>query len=111
MGYDLKLFAKKYQIETPQGLIATLSPEDITKLESSSIEHIYFVANSIIKERFMPDDKIFENVNGNRNTPCNFHDRSYLEPVAAHDRTDIQVTDEMHKHDDALMENDDEWKY
>mgnify|MGYP001852176676 CR=1 FL=1 len=37
-------------------------------------------------------------------------DRSYLEPNAAHDRTDIQVTDEMHKHDDALMKNDDEWK-
>ena len=37
-------------------------------------------------------------------------DRSYLEPVAAHDRTDIDVTDEMCKHDDALMDNDDEWK-
>lgn len=36
--------------------------------------------------------------------------RSYLDPVAAHDRTDIDVTDEMHKHDDALMENDEEWK-
>ena len=35
--------------------------------------------------------------------------RSYLEPVAAHERTDIEVTDEMREHDDAIMENDDEW--
>lgn len=34
---------------------------------------------------------------------------SYLEPVAAHERTDIEVTDEMRKHDDDLMDNDDFW--
>lgn len=37
-------------------------------------------------------------------------DHSYLDPVAAHSRTDIDVTDEMHNHDGALMDNDDEWK-
>lgn len=110
VGYDLKLFAKKYQIETPQGLIATLSPEDITKLENSSIEHIHFVANSIIKERFMPDDKFFENSNGNRSISCNSHGCSYPEPVAAHERTDTPVTDEMKDHDDDLMNKADVWK-
>lgn len=34
-------------------------------------------------------------------------DRSYLDPVAAHERTDIEVTDEMRQHDDELMRNDD----
>ena len=37
-------------------------------------------------------------------------DRSYLDPVAAHERTDIEVTDEMRQHDDELMMNDDLWK-
>lgn len=29
---------------------------------------------------------------------------------AAHERTDIELTDEMKKHDDDIMMNDDEWK-
>lgn len=32
-----------------------------------------------------------------------------LEPQAAHDRTDIKVTDEMRKHDDDLMNDDEFW--
>ena len=35
--------------------------------------------------------------------------KSHLEPVAAHERTDIEVTEEMRKHDDDLMDNDDLW--
>lgn len=31
-------------------------------------------------------------------------------PQAAHERTDIKVTDKMRKHDDDLMDNDDLWK-
>lgn len=30
-------------------------------------------------------------------------------PLAAHERTDIKVTDEMKKHDDDIMDNDDNW--
>lgn len=37
-------------------------------------------------------------------------ERSYLEPVAAHERTDIPITDEMKNHDDDLMNNDGIWK-
>lgn len=37
-------------------------------------------------------------------------DRSYLAPVAAHERTDIEVTDEMRKHDDDIMNDDSEWE-
>ena len=32
-----------------------------------------------------------------------------LIPLAAHERTDIKVTDEMKKHDDDIMDNDDNW--
>lgn len=37
-------------------------------------------------------------------------DRSYLDPEAAHDRTDIDVTPDLVKKDDDIMDNDDEWK-
>ena len=37
-------------------------------------------------------------------------DRSYLAPVAAHERTDIEVTEEMRKHDDDIMNDDSEWE-
>ncbi len=37
-------------------------------------------------------------------------DKSHLIPDAAHRRTDVEVTDEMRKHDDDLMKNDDLWK-
>ena len=37
-------------------------------------------------------------------------DKTYLEPIAAHERTDTEVTNEMRKHDDDLMDNDDLWK-
>ena len=33
-----------------------------------------------------------------------------LIPRAAHERTDIEVTDEMRQYDDELMRNDDVWK-
>ena len=33
-------------------------------------------------------------------------DKSYSIPVAAHERTDIEVTDEMRKHDDDIMNDD-----
>ena len=35
---------------------------------------------------------------------------SHLTPIAAHERTDIDVTNEMRKHDNSLMDNDDLWK-
>lgn len=35
---------------------------------------------------------------------------THLEPKAAHLRTDIDITEEMRKHDDDIMNNDDFWK-
>ncbi len=37
-------------------------------------------------------------------------DRSYLEPMAAHERTDQELTDEMNQEDHNIMTSDDEWK-
>lgn len=35
--------------------------------------------------------------------------KSYLEPAAAHMRTDIEVTEQMCEHDDNIMDNDEFW--
>ncbi len=37
-------------------------------------------------------------------------DRSYLKPEAAHERTDIELTDEGRQHDDDIMNDDSEWE-
>ena len=37
-------------------------------------------------------------------------DRSYLKPEAAHERTDIELTDEERQHDDDIMNDDSEWE-
>ena len=37
-------------------------------------------------------------------------DRSYLEPVAAHERADQKMTDKMAQEDYKIMASDDEWK-
>lgn len=37
-------------------------------------------------------------------------DRSYLDPEAAHDRTDINVAPELIEKDNDIMDNDGEWK-
>lgn len=50
-----------------------------------------------------PDDNTSKSIN----TLIN---KKYLEPQAAHERTDIEVTDKMRKHDDDIMDNDDLWK-
>ena len=36
--------------------------------------------------------------------------RSYVEPDAAHERTDIELTDEGQQHDDDIMNDDSEWE-
>lgn len=36
-------------------------------------------------------------------------EKKYLEPQAAHERTDIEVTDDMRKHDDDIMDDDEFW--
>lgn len=48
--------------------------------------------------------------NSNRITNIQSRSKSHLDPIAAHERTDIEVTDEMREHDDDIMNDDDFWK-
>ena len=44
------------------------------------------------------------------NEELKISDKACLEPQAAHKRTDIEVTDEMHQYDDNIMNDDSEWE-
>ena len=47
---------------------------------------------------------------GTKRKAVQFSDKTYLSPVAAHERTGIKATDEMKKHDDDIMNDDSEWE-
>lgn len=57
-------------------------------------------------------DKEFERCAASKNNVVSAFTPFYesnLEPQAAHTRTDIEITDEMRKHDDNIMDDDDFW--
>lgn len=89
-GYDFSFFANQYQIVFNDCIIK-LSPLEVSDLAESSVEQIRFVMKSII------DNKLKDNI-------VSIH--SDLRANAAHDRTDIEVTEEMKKNDDAFFDED-----
>lgn len=82
VGYNFSIFAKTYQLETNTGILLKMSPSDVKELEDSSIDHIKFVADSIIKNRIIPEDKVLEDSNGNRifNYPKRVY--TYMQKIA-----------------------------
>lgn len=65
------------------------------------------------KKRILTYEKALRRMQGNKSHHTNYADlfESPNDKVnAAHKRTDIEVTDEMQKHDDAIMDDDSEWE-
>lgn len=101
MGYDIIYDEKDgYIVLKYQGDEYEIVEEDINELLSSTKSYIDFKLHEIMKRSRVigAKKKVFT-------LP-----KSHLEPQAAHERTDIEVTDEMRKHDDDIMDNDDFWK-
>lgn len=90
-GYNFDFFANQFQI-TYNDCIIKLSPTEVQDLAKSSIEQIRFVFKNII------DNKLKENIVPIRTDLC---------LNAAHERTDIDVTEEMKKYDDSIMDAED----
>lgn len=101
---SLKLLIDSYAKATVDSELLSLKEEEIKqeRLEKERILQHLQNKNTVLSLNknvlSMPDEVISveENI-------------SYLEPVAAHERTDIEVTDEMRKYDDDLMDNDELW--
>lgn len=81
-----------------------ITDTDVKNLSSSVLSYIKFKLQEIMEQSrkySTAREKIIS-------IPKQNH--SYLEPQAAHERTDVEMTDEMKQYDDALMDNDDIWK-
>ena len=100
-------FVEKYGVasesdyhKTTTFLLKNVNIKELTKYDLSIIEEVH-------KMNQRGKLKILETV---KEMNCNpLYNDDYLESIAAHERTDIKVTDEMKKHDDDIMDNDDNW--
>ena len=100
MGYEI-IYEEEdfYTILRYEGHEYEIDDKDINELSSATKSFVDFKLHEIMKHSRL--------IGGKKKVtrPC----KAYLEPQAAHERTDIEVTDEMRKHDDDLMDNDDLW--
>lgn len=96
VSYDEMEHIKKYRDLDPQGRKIV---DYILRHESRRIS---IIANQA--------DRIAELEQQSKIIQLKEPDRSYLEPEAAHERTDIELTDEGRQHDDDIMNDDSEWE-
>lgn len=100
MGYEVIYDDEDgYVILKYQGTEYEIVDESLNELSSSTKSYIDFKLHEIMKlsRKIGIKKKVFSSP------------KEYLEPRAAHERTDIEVTDEMRKHDDDIMNDDDFW--
>lgn len=69
----------------------------------------YLVVNEMRKMNQKGKVKLLDTA---REMTCNplYNPNYQIEVAAAHERTDIEVTEEMRQHDDALMDDDNNWE-
>lgn len=94
-GYDFNIFANQYQLNNKNFTIK-LSAKEVEDYVNASIHQIQTVTDAIVQNKL------------NDNIVSINQDRFVLN--AAHERTDIKVTDEMHQHDNNIMNDDSEWE-
>lgn len=93
LGVDAGTLMGNTGIET-----RTLTPDESDLLDD------YSLLNDLGKKKARDDVSDLTEIPRYKKTP------DHLMPVAAHDRTDIDVTEEMIDEDDLLMEDDGIWK-
>ena len=96
-----KLIIKKYRNLDEKGKEAVDSILEIEIIRTEELREAQ-------KKRILAYEKALRKLLGNKSHDKNI--RAELELNAAHERTDIEVTEEMRKHDDDIMDNDNLWK-
>lgn len=115
-GYDFRIFANQYQLSNSD-FIVKLSANEVEDYVNSVIQQVHVVTDSIVS------NKLNENIvsihqdrfvlggiqSSSSSSVVDFsHEHvSTLKLNAAHERTDIEVTDEMRTHDDGIMDDED----
>lgn len=96
VSYDEMEHIKKYRDLDPQGR------EIVDYILRHESQRTSIIANQA--------DRIAELEQQSKIIQLKEPDRSYLKPEAAHERTDIELTDEGRQHDDDIMNDDSEWE-
>lgn len=96
-GYSLKKFANAYQLEYNDTIIK-LSPNQIDDYKNEILKQVDFVTKGIYTSRLRSSIHPLREEH--------IPEPEYLTVDAAHERTDIVVTDEMRKHDDDIMDDE-----
>lgn len=111
LGYD-----SPYTLDGYVDIVLKKEPEVIYKVSAKEYDDFYEFTKDRIDREFdflLNKAQKIQKENKTNVIPLPQEDKSYLDPVAAHKRTDIaneDITDEMKQHDLDIMNNDDFWK-
>ena len=111
--HDYLGYESPYTLDGKVDLILKKEPNTIYRVSAGEYNNFYEITKERIEQEFSFLLRRAEKLSKKSEEsliPFPQEDKAYLEPVAAHKRTDIKVTDEMCKHDDDIMDNDDFWK-
>ena len=79
-----------------------------TKVSSKTLKYTDMLLEQVKKLNERGKKKLLDNA---LELTCNpLYNDDYMTAVAAHERTDVNVTDEMKKHDDDIMNDDSKWE-
>lgn len=117
MGFDVPMERNDYEFKD------TIAPDGISF--NNNVEEFKKAYDKSTLRKNKLEYKLLENMqrlnnNGKKNlldyseillgNPNFIESNDHLEVMAAHERTDIKVTDEMRKHDKGIMMDDSEWE-
>jgi len=101
IGYSFEYVNKRYTITGDYGSMV-ISDGELKYLKASANEYLDYMLRVMIRDKHIENQKSAPNINIELPEPE--PPRSLLN--AAHKRTDIEVTDEMRKHDDDIMDDE-----
>lgn len=108
--HDYLGYESPYTLDGKVDLILKKEPNTIYRVSAGEYDNFYEITKERIEQEFSFLLRRAEKLSKKSEEsliPFPQEDKSYLEPIAARERTDIEVTDEMRKHDDDIMDDPD----
>lgn len=116
MGYDVPMERNsdyENRITVKKDILTNINIKKFDEIDNSISDDILRIVNGA--KKLSPDKQklIIELINSIADSSSDDESETmqqeHILPQAAHERTDIEVTDEMRKHDDDIMDDDDFW--
>lgn len=108
LGWTYKIMIEPYPVGKKHGVATALFKNNDISFKATMDDCNSFIndAESFFKERLQ---QLLKKSMKQMFTEKTIDNKSHTEPQAAHERTDIEVTEEMRKHDDDIMDDDNFW--